>query len=521
MVPTWIFAIACMIHVAFAGPYSDPHCAAGRDTIVHLFEWKWTDIKAECERFLGPMGYCGVQVSPVNENAVVTNPSRPWYERYQPVSYNLNTRSGNEQQFRDMVSACNKAGVRIYVDAVINHMTGSYSGQGTGGSSFDGGACRFPGVPFGPNDCNGGDNCHTSDGSIHNYGNPEEVRNCRLVGLADLRLGSDYVRDKIAGFMNNLIDIGVAGFRVDAAKHMWPGDIVGVFSRLHNLRSDTFGSGKKPFIVQEVIDMGGEPIKMSEYFGTGRVTNFIFGVKLADVFLRHSNQAKWLSNFGEGWGMPSTYDVLNFLSNHDNQRGHGGGGAPITFREPKEMKIATAFMLAHPYGFPRVMSSYDWPVNYQNGNDQNNWMGPPHNGDMSTKDVRINADNTCNDGWICEHRWRQVYNMVAFRNVVAGTPLQNWQALGDNQIAFSRGTKGFIAIVGDGSHMNSDINTGLPSGDYCDVISGSYENGECTGKTVHVDGSGHAHFNINGQSDDPVVAIHIGAKKGSPKKVTT
>ena len=29
----------------------------------------------------------------------------------------------------------------------------------------------------------------------------------------------------IAGYFNDLIDIGVAGFRVDAAKHMWPADI--------------------------------------------------------------------------------------------------------------------------------------------------------------------------------------------------------------------------------------------------------------------------------------------------------
>jgi len=43
---------------------------------------------------------------------VVTNPNRPWEERYQPVSYNLVTRSGNEQEFSDMVDACNKAGVR-------------------------------------------------------------------------------------------------------------------------------------------------------------------------------------------------------------------------------------------------------------------------------------------------------------------------------------------------------------------------------------------------------------------------
>ncbi len=39
----------------------NPNCD-GKQVIVHLFEWKWTDIAAECERFLGPAGYCGLQV---------------------------------------------------------------------------------------------------------------------------------------------------------------------------------------------------------------------------------------------------------------------------------------------------------------------------------------------------------------------------------------------------------------------------------------------------------------------------
>lgn len=40
----------------------DPNSAPNRNTAVHLFEWKWTDIALECERFLGPYGYAGVQV---------------------------------------------------------------------------------------------------------------------------------------------------------------------------------------------------------------------------------------------------------------------------------------------------------------------------------------------------------------------------------------------------------------------------------------------------------------------------
>lgn len=53
------------------------------------------------------------QLSPVNENAIVTDPWRPWWERYQPISYILQTRSGNEAEFADMVARCNAVGVRL------------------------------------------------------------------------------------------------------------------------------------------------------------------------------------------------------------------------------------------------------------------------------------------------------------------------------------------------------------------------------------------------------------------------
>lgn len=40
----------------------DLNYVPGRTVMVHLFEWKWKDIALECERFLGPKGYAGVQV---------------------------------------------------------------------------------------------------------------------------------------------------------------------------------------------------------------------------------------------------------------------------------------------------------------------------------------------------------------------------------------------------------------------------------------------------------------------------
>ena len=81
---------------------------------------------------------------------------------------------------------------------------------------------------------------------------PQQVRNCRLSGLLDLALDKDYVRTMVADYMNRLIDIGVAGFRLDAAKHMWPGDIKAVLDKLHNLNTQWFSQGSRPFIFQEV-----------------------------------------------------------------------------------------------------------------------------------------------------------------------------------------------------------------------------------------------------------------------------
>jgi len=146
------------------------------------------------------------------------------------------SRSGNEAQFRDMVARCNAVGVRIYVDAIINHMS-AVSGLGSGGTQHNSGTKYYPGVPFSAFDFNDG-KCRTSSGNIENYQDIYQVRDCKLVGLPDLAAGNEYVRQKIADYLNNLIDIGVAGFRIDAAKHMWPGDIQAILGKLKNAREE-------------------------------------------------------------------------------------------------------------------------------------------------------------------------------------------------------------------------------------------------------------------------------------------
>merc|ERR1712198_210196 len=100
------------------------------------------------------------------------------------------------------------------------------SGQGTGGSGFNGGSQDYPGVPFSSLDF------HQPYCEINNYGNADEVRNCYLVGLNDLDGGKDYVRQKIADYFNDLINIGVKVFK---AKFKISQKVVVLFSSMKSL----------------------------------------------------------------------------------------------------------------------------------------------------------------------------------------------------------------------------------------------------------------------------------------------
>ena len=101
--------------------------------------------------------------------------------------------------------------------------------------------------------------------------------------------------------------------------------------------------------------------------------------------------------------------------------------------------------------------------------------------------------------------------MVQFRNIVYNETISNWWDNGGNQIAFSRGNKGFIAINNDDkNNFVHDFDTRMPEGKYCDIISGVIEKGQCNGTVITVHLGSIVNIRIPHNHLDSMWAIHEG-----------
>lgn len=87
---------------------------------------------------------------------------------------------------------------------------------------------------LGPDDFND-KKCKSPSGEIEDNDDIEQVRNCKLYGLHDLDTSKDEVREKISAYLNRLIEIGVAGFRLDGVKYIWPEDLKVIYGKLKNV----------------------------------------------------------------------------------------------------------------------------------------------------------------------------------------------------------------------------------------------------------------------------------------------
>lgn len=258
-----------------------------KGSIVEMFGWPHADIAAECAA-IASYGYLGVKTFPAQEQVMSDQPFNnilnPWYFMYQPVSYRLQGRMGTRDQLRSMIQTCRQLNVRVYSDAVVNHMVGCGNDANPKHRNDNNGACttwpnknsslvggsspfysqcfayttaidtgmppmqEFPAVGYGPLDFH-------CERALNSWTDPLDLNAGWLTGLVDLNTERDNVRERIADYMTDLIGIGYSGFRIDAAKHIKPDDLVAI---LMKLRRNLGGHFPDDFITWLEILLGGE-----------------------------------------------------------------------------------------------------------------------------------------------------------------------------------------------------------------------------------------------------------------------
>lgn len=473
-----------------------------------MFRWKWNDIAKECTNWLGPQGYGAVQVSPPHAARRLGT----WYDVYQPVNYTkLDSLMGTQAEFQAMINTCHAAKVRVYADVVVNHLAKG-SGTATDGSTWNAATLTYP-------------NFSSADfyspacviaGQDYSDSNRTRVRTCRLDDLPDLRSDGTYVRGQIRNYLNKLVAMGVDGVRLDAAKHMAPADIAAFLNGA--VRTTT--SGEALWITQEVIPDSGA--KANAYLDNGSINEFHYVYATKEMFQNVNgasiSQLRTIMGTPEAWGgtwgfLPSAKATV-FVNNWDTERGDAVPSSLVASNftgvandtvGTKRYNLANILMLAWPYGTAQIHSGFRFTQKDQ---------GPP-----SASPFDANGNALINQQWDFIHRWTDISNMVGFRAATSGAGVTNFATGTRNQIAFSRGAKGFVAINNDSAAWNVSLATGLPGGTYCNVVNGTLNAAKtgCTGDKVDVATNGTATLSmgsVNGTSV-PAVALHIGQKVGA------
>jgi len=401
---------------------------ASSDVILHAFDWKYADVEAKAAE-IAAIGYKKVLVSPPIKSD--SNNSQ-WWARYQPQDLRvINNYLGNKQTFQAMVNALKAQGVETYADIVINH-TANERGNSTyfpgdtatndyiNNSSYWEAQKLFGDLTTGlysPGDFH-------AEFCISNWTSVWESMNGRICGgsgdrgLPDLA-ENNWVMEQQRSYLQALKNIGVTGFRIDAAKHMTTWHINQVFT-------DSIKQGM--YLFGEIITGGGSGNADYDTFlqpylseTTHSAYDFPLLKTLRDAFSSNGSLAA-LGDPKSWGGAIDGLRALTFTITHDIPT---NDGFRYQIMSEANEHLAYAYILGRQEGVPMVFS-----------------------------------DNTGvdNSRWVNDYKQDNLKAMVKFHNGVQGAAEE---VLYSDQCAlvFRRDQKGLVAINKCGYEKNISIPT--------------------------------------------------------------
>lgn len=169
--------------------------------IVYSFPESLRETKNKIEKIKG-QGFDAIQIPPLEP--LKEEDSSVWWKAYQPISFNIGNIYGSKEELIAFCRECERIGLRVYADAIINHMGADNNDSLKPHDLVDERLKANPAywkerVPV--------TNWHDRSDVIHH-----------CINLPGLNVYHPDVETMIVDFLNELIDCGITGFRFDAAK---------------------------------------------------------------------------------------------------------------------------------------------------------------------------------------------------------------------------------------------------------------------------------------------------------------
>ena len=298
--------------------------------IFHAFNQNYRDVEAfVCQ--LSNQGYSHVQLSPAQKS----KPGSEWWKRYQPIDLSVIEGLGSEAELKQLINTAHQCNVKVIADVVLNHMADLDEQDGIEDIS------KFPNLMT--NDFNTSSNSNPIQKSCdidYADGNRNSEINCWLGGLPDLKF-TENVKQIQKAYLKKLLDLGIDGFRFDAAKHM-TADVLKEYIDYINQESQG-----RAWNYLEVIQDG--DTRAEDYNQIAPVTDFILYNSLKRAFTLG----------GDLRSLPAAavndLRSVTFGQNHDTIRALNEK-AINPYDDITDSYLATAYVLARQDGTPLVFN---------------------------------------------------------------------------------------------------------------------------------------------------------------------
>eukprot|EP00833_Pecoramyces_ruminatium_P005986 jgi/Orpsp1_1/1180018/evm.model.c7180000071811.1 len=427
--------------------------------ILHAFCWSFNTIKEKLPE-IKKAGYTAIQTSPITKcynGEPDDNSMKYWYWTYQPISYEIgNYMVGTEDEFKSLCAAAKEYGIKIIVDAVMNHMSGRAE-------------AILP--PF-----NEERNLHGSKSSSLNEGGRNEVTQMDLIGLRDLNTQSKEVQKLALDFLKRALADGASGFRYDAAKHIELPDDREIGGNYWENVLDNGAEFQYGEILQTSVS------REKDYSKLMKVTASNYGFTLRDAVTHNDFSIGRIADYN----ISVTDDrLITWVESHDNYSNDSKESTSLT---NEEITLAWALLAARkdttPLFFTRPRGGGGANPQFPQGT----FVG--EEGDPLYKSETVAAVNI-------------------FRNSMEGE-MENLRNIKDNKvIMIERGSKGAVIVNLNKDKTTIESETLLADGSYKDHISGNLftvTKGKITGQLLPR--SATVLYNSNSNETDPFISIN-------------